>query len=219
MTSRRLHGRQSFPHLGCIVALLLGSALLPARAGEGIDRLTAFFAGQGGIRAEFVQTVEGAAFSQPKRSTGILMMQRPGRFRWEYVTPYQQSIIADGRRLWIYDPDLAQVIVKPVDEALGETPALLLSGGSSWQERFVAAELPEPRDGLRWVQLQPRHAEAGFEVLRLGFGPLFLARMELVDGFGQVTTLQFSAMQENVVLPPQTFQFTAPKGVDVIGQP
>lgn len=199
-----------------MAALLLAA---PLQAGQAIERLNAFFSASGGMRAEFVQTVKGAAFSQPEVSTGTLMMQRPGKFRWDYQTPYQQLIVADGQRLWIYDQDLEQVIVKPLDEALGDTPALLLSGGSSVSERFVVSELPEPRDGLLWVQLLPRQAEAGFQELRLGFGREHLQRMELVDSFGQHTMLEFSRMQENITLPAKSFQFVAPQGVDVVGDP
>jgi len=188
-----------------------------AQAGEGLDRLNAFFNTEGGIRAEFVQTVEGAAFSQPERSSGTLLMQRPGKFRWDYLSPHPQLIVADGQRLWIYDPDLEQVIVKSQNEALGDTPAQLLSGGGLIEERFVVSELNEPRDGLHWVQLLPRQAEAGFEELRLGFDPRFLVEMELVDGFGQVTRLRFSGMEEGITIPADSFEFVPPEGVDVVG--
>lgn len=201
---------------GCLVAVLV-FPLAPVQAGEALERLNAFFTAKGGLRADFVQTVEGAAFSQPEVSGGILMMRRPGRFRWDYQTPYQQLIVADGQRLWIYDQDLEQVIVQPMDEALGDTPALLLSGGSSVSERFVVSELDKSREGLLWVQLLPRQSEAGFQELRLGFGPRYLQRMELVDGFGQLTRLEFSNMQENISLPANSFSFVLPKGVDVLG--
>jgi outer membrane lipoprotein carrier protein len=208
---------KTLPHLRqllWLLVLLVGQA----QAGEAIDRLNAFFNSRGALRADFVQTVSGAAFAQPEVSRGTLLMQRPGKFRWDYQTPYQQLIVADGKRLWIYDPDLEQVIVKPLGEALGDTPALLLSGGSSVSERFVVTELPEPRDGLRWVQLLPRQSEAGFQELRLGFGPRQLQRMELVDGFGQLTTLEFSNLQENVTLPANSFTFVIPSGVDVVDE-
>ena len=196
------------------VCLLAGSA----QAGEAVERLNAFFKHTGAMRAQFVQTVEGAAFAQPEESRGVLLMQRPGKFRWDYQTPYQQQIIADGERLWIYDPDLAQVIVKPLDTALGDTPALLLSGGSSLEERFVITELDKPREGLLWVQLLPRQKDTGFQELRLGFGAQHIERMELVDGFGQVTRLTFSQVEMNgVKLESDTFRFVPPPGVDVVG--
>jgi outer membrane lipoprotein carrier protein len=204
----------------CFFSLLA----LPAQAGKALDRLNAFFADTGAMRAKFTQTVEGGAFSQPKLSTGTLMMQRPGRFRWDYKTPYKQLILADGKRLWIYDPDLMQVVVKPLEVALGDTPALLLSseglGGSrSLQERFVITELNHAREGLYWVQLLPRDKNASFQELQLGFGKRYLRRMILVDGFGQKTTLVFSDIEVNAKVKAGSFQFKPPKGVDVIGNP
>lgn len=203
---------------------LFGMFTVPAQAGKALDRLNAFFADTGAMQANFTQTVEGGAFSQPKLSTGTLMMQRPGRFRWDYKTPYKQLILADGKRLWIYDPDLMQVVVKPLEIALGDTPALLLSseglGGSrSLQERFVVTELNHAREGLYWVQLLPRDKNASFQELQLGFGDHYLRRMILVDGFGQKTTLVFSNINVNAKVKEGTFQFKPPKGVDVIGNP
>lgn len=188
------------------------------QAGEATDRLSAFFAEKGALRADFVQTVQGAAFAQPEESRGVLIMQRPGKFRWDYRQPYQQQIIADGKRLWVYDVDLEQVVVKPMDEALGDTPALLLSGGGSVTDRFDVTELPDQGDGLAWVQLVPKQADTGFSELRLGFDKQDLQRMELRDNFGQITRLAFSHMQRNVDVPPATFHFVPPKGVDVVGE-
>jgi len=168
-------------HAGVV---LLALCALPAYGGEAIDRFNAFFAATGGMRANFVQTVQGSAFAQPEKSSGTLVILRPGKFRWDYRSPYEQQIIADGKRLWIYDADLEQVVVKPMDEALGDTPALLLSGDATATQRFVVHELPEPRDDLLWVQLLPRQKDTGFEELRLGFDAHHLRRMELVDGFG-----------------------------------
>lgn len=204
---------------GWLVALLLGMAAIPLQAGEAVDRLNAFFASEGALRGEFVQTVQDAAFSQPEKSRGTLQMQRPGKFRWDYQSPYQQVIVADGKYLWIYDVDLEQVIVKALDEALGDSPALLLSGGSSLNEGFTVEELFLPQEGLLWVRLLPREAEPSFKELRLAFGPEHLARMELVDGFGQVTRLDFSNMEEGIVLPADTFNFVPPEGVDLVGTP
>jgi outer membrane lipoprotein carrier protein len=192
-------------------------------AGEGMDRLQAFFSEKGAMRAQFVQTVQGAAFAQPGESSGVLTMQRPGKFRWDYQKPYQQQIIADGKNLWIFDVDLDQVVVKPMDEALGDTPALLLSGDGSVSERFDIKELADlegnGREGdLLWVQLSPKQTDTGFQQMRLGFGERHLLKMELVDGFGQTTTMTFSNIEKGLELPADTFRFVPPEGVDVIGQ-
>jgi outer membrane lipoprotein carrier protein len=202
--------------LGWLLILFFGVSL-GAQAGEATDRLKAFFDEQGAMRAHFVQTVQGAAFDQPEESSGVLMMQRPGRFRWDYEKPYKQEIVADGKRLWIYDVDLDQVVVKPMSEALGDTPAMLLSGEGNLEERFQIHELAPTEGGLLWVELIPKQKESGFESLRLAFKGADLARMELTDSFGQVTRLRFSQLERHVHLPPDTFRFVPPKGVDVVG--
>ena len=203
------------------VLLLTSLFASSALAGKAIDRLDAFFSAKGALRADFTQTVEGAAFSQPKVSRGVLMMQRPGKFRWDYRAPYPQLILADGKHLWIYDEDLAQVVVKPLDAALGDTPALLLSSeglsSGSLQQNFFITELSESLDGLYWVQLLPRATESNFQEMTLGFGERHISKMILVDGFGQRTELAFSNVESNAKLPLDSFVFVPPKGVDVIG--
>ncbi len=204
--------------LKCAAGAVLLLLTLPAHAGPAIDRLNAFFAQQGALRAEFVQTVQGAAFAQPEESRGTLLMQRPGKFRWDYTQPYEQQIVADGKRLWIYDVDLEQVVVKPLDQALGDTPALLLSGDGDLAQRFDINELTDRNDGLLWVELLPKQADTGFKAVRLGFDKTSLRSMELVDGFDQVTRLAFANVQTGIKLPADSFVFVPPKGVDVIGR-
>lgn len=201
----------------------------PVHAGTAMDRLNAFLASQGAFKAQFVQTVEGGSFSQPKESRGTLLMQRPGKFRWDYQVPYKQVILADGKRLWLFEPDLDQVVVKPLDVALGDTPALLLSGkglsgkgvdgDDPLEQQFTITESLETREGLYWVTLLPRKQETSFQEVRLGFGEKHLRRMELVDGFGQLTRLEFFGMQSDVNVPAGSFTFVPPRGVDVIGNP
>ena len=188
-----------------------------AQAGVATERMNAFFAAKGGLRATFVQTVQGAAFDQPEISRGTLLLLRPNRFRWDYQEPYRQQIVADGRRLWLYDEDLEQVVVKPLDAALGDTPAMLLSGGGSIEERFTLKELGSRDDGLAWVELTPKQDDTGFEAVRLGFDAHDLRRMELVDGFGQVTRMQFSDVTRDAKISSAAFRFVVPEGVDVIG--
>jgi outer membrane lipoprotein carrier protein len=200
----------------CVTAVLL-LMTLSAYAGPATDRLNAFFAEKGSMRADFVQTVQGAAFAQPEESRGTLLLQRPGKFRWDYTQPYKQQIVGDGQRVWIYDVDLEQVIVKPMDAALGDTPALLLSGGADISERFEISTLTDRADNLQWVQLIPKQKDTGFKEIRLGFGPKHLLGMELVDGFDQVTRLVFSNVKIGESLPKDSFRFVPPEGVDVVG--
>ena len=199
--------------------LVTGSMLLSvsSQAASVTDRLQSFFAEKGSMSADFVQTVQGAAFAQPEESRGTLLLQRPGKFRWDYTQPYKQQIVGDGHRVWIYDMDLEQVIVKPMDAALGDTPALLLSGGVDISERFEISALADHADNLQWVKLIPKQKDTGFKEIRLGFGPKHLQGMELVDGFDQVTRLVFSNVKTGENLPKDSFRFVPPEGVDVVG--
>jgi outer membrane lipoprotein carrier protein len=191
---------------------------MPLLAGGGVERLATFFAEKGSMRANFTQIVQGAAFAQPEESRGILLLQRPGKFRWDYTQPYKQQIVGDGQRVWIYDVDLEQVIVKPMDAALGDTPALLLSGGGNIEDRFELSVLIDRDDNLQWVRLLPKKDDTGFKEIRLGFGPKYLLAMELVDGFDQMTRLTFSNVETGVSLPEDSFRFVPPEGVDVVGK-
>lgn len=198
----------------CCLLLLVAT---PIHADPATERLQAFFAERGVIRADFVQRVQGAAFAQPEESRGKLLMQRPGKFRWDYTQPYEQQIVADGKQLWIYDVDLEQVVVKPLDTALGDTPALLLSGDAGVAERFEVTQLRDRSDGLLWLALKPKRSDTGYNEVRLGFGPRHLRSMELVDGFDQLTRLDFANVEVGASVPADSFVFVPPKGVDVVG--
>jgi outer membrane lipoprotein carrier protein len=157
-----------------------------------------------------------------QQGQGEMMIARPGRFRWEYRRPYEQLIIADGHKLWVYDPELEQVTVKPVDEALGNTPALLLSGVHPLEQDFTVREARAPGDRLHWVELLPKAEDSQFERILLGFSGGQsggqLQQMALHDSFGQVTRLDFENMQRNLPLAPSLFRFEPPAGVDVVGE-
>lgn len=198
--------------IGCLLLLPL-----TVQAASVTERLQSFFAEKGSMRADFVQTVQGAAFAQPEESRGTLLLQRPGKFRWDYTQPYKQEIVGDGQRVWIYDVDLEQVIVKPMDKALGDTPAMLLSGGTDISERFEISALTDRNDNLQWVKLIPKQEDTGFKEIRLGFGPKYLLGMELVDGFDQLTRLVFSNVKTGESVPKDSFRFVPPEGVDVVG--
>ncbi len=146
-----------------------------------------------------------------------MYLQRPGKFRWDYVEPSEQMVVADGKKLWFYDKDLAQANVRDMDATLSSTPAMLLSEGGSVTSGFDVTALP-PADGLDWYQLKPKRADTDFQTVRIGFDKGELARMLLADKLNQVTSLSFSAAHRNVKLAPDLFSFTPPPGVDVIGR-
>src|SRR5690606_6675924 len=138
------------------------------------------------------------------------------RFRWDYRAPYEQVIVSDGVRIWVYDRDLEQVTVRKLDQALSATPAMLLSGEGALTDNFdvIAAE---ERSGVLWVELQPKRDDTDFKSVRLGFAGQHLRYMELADKLGQTTLLEFSDVRRNPSLDAARFVFDVPPGADVIG--
>jgi outer membrane lipoprotein carrier protein len=207
--------------ISLLCALCVYAVSLPfvqsARAASATDRLNDFFKNVKSLRAEFQQTVFDPRMQPTHEAKGTFVMQRPNKFRWSYRQPYEQVIVADGARLWVYDKDLEQVTVKKLDEALGNTPALLLTGGRALTQDFRAKDLAPQADGLQRVELEPIESDTSFSVVRLAFGAGGLELMELVDSFGQTTRLRFTNVRANAATTREEFAFTPPAGVDVIG--
>ena len=190
-------------------------------AGAAEQRLNQFFKQVHSMRADFTQSVISDARSSVEKSQGVLQMQRPGKFHWDYKSPYEQQIVADGKKLWIYDVEMEQVIVKSLDLALGDTPAVLLSGDATITDKFIVTQITENIGGdssLFWLQLVPKQQEASFEKLLLAFSGSNLQIMELKDAFGQITRLTFANLEQNPDINPSVFNFVAPPGVDVIDE-
>ncbi|MBE7427718.1 MAG: outer membrane lipoprotein chaperone LolA [Ideonella sp.] len=194
------------------LALLAGAA---ARA-DSVDLLREFASQVKSARAAFTQTVTSVDGARKKESSGTFEFVRPNRFRFAYDKPFQQLIVADGQKVWLYDADLNQVTVRPLSQALGATPAALLAGGALDKE-FALESLPAA-DGLQWVQATPRAPGGSIQWLRVGFDGSTLAALQIADVFGQRSLLRFSALQQNIELPGSLFEFTPPKGADVIAQ-
>lgn len=200
---------------GCAV-LLSGTA---AAADTGRERLDAFLAETHTLRADFSQALYDENLKPLEESRGRMQIQRPGRFRWDYETPYPQVIVADGANVWIYDSELEQVTIRALGDAVGNTPALLLTSDRPLEESFAVRDLGL-QGALAWVELTPRESEeATFSSVRLGFSDRSLEMMELKDSFGQLTQLSFSGVEKNPQLDETLFSFTPPDGVDVIGKP
>ncbi|WP_305072424.1 outer membrane lipoprotein chaperone LolA [Propionivibrio sp.] len=187
-----------------------------AHAGA-IDKLHRFLETTRTLRADFAQIVVAKNGKRPQQSVGVMMISRPGKFRWQIEKPYSQLLVGDGEKIWMYDPDLRQVTVKKMDAALGSTPAALLVGSNSLEKNFNLRELGE-REGMEWLEATPKSADSGFEKLQLGFSGDELKAMELFDNFGQTTSLAFTNVQLNPALPAAQFRFTPPAGADVIGE-
>lgn len=175
------------------------------------------------LRATFLQTLVDAHGREIDRSTGTLIVSRPGRFRWEIHprgsgSEAGQVMVADGRNLWFLDRDLQQVTVKPVDAALSATPAMLLSGTVDVRKNFTITPAPR-RDGLDWVLVEPHGGEADFRRALMGFDGKDLKRMILDDKLGQTATVNFEHIERNGKVSPEEVSFTPPPDVDVIGTP
>ena len=177
------------------------------------------------LRASFLQTLADAQGREIDRATGTIVVQRPGRFSWE-IHPQSsggaggagQLMVCDGRNLWFFDRDLAQVTVKPVDGALSATPAMLLSGAVDVRRNFTITAAGE-RLGLQWVLVEPHGAEADFREALFGFDKGELKRMILEDKLDQTATVIFDKVERNAPVSAAEVSFTPPKGADVIGTP
>ena len=197
------------------LAVLLSATSAQADA---VDALRDFAREAKSGRASFTQVVTSPDGAKKKSSSGSFEFARPNRFRFAYTKPFEQLIVGDGQKVWLYDADLQQASVRPMDKALGATPAALLAG-ATLEKDFELRALP-PGQGLDWVQATPREKDdnANLQSLRIGFKGKTLAAIELVDGFGQRSLLTFSELVTNLPLAGDTFRFVPPKGVEVLTQ-
>ncbi|MBT9525638.1 MAG: outer membrane lipoprotein chaperone LolA [Rhizobacter sp.] len=198
-----------------IAASLLMFAAVAAHA-DSVDTLREFVRDVKTGQADFTQTVTSPDGLKKKTSSGRFEFSRPNRFRFNYLKPFEQVIVADGQKVWIYDADLNQASSRQFSQALGSTPAALLAGGSLDKE-FDLAPLPA-KDGLDWAEAKPKAKDGSFKSVRVGFRGKQLASIEVVDAFGQRSQLQFNQFAGNVPLNADAFVFKLPKGADLIEQ-
>ena len=183
--------------------------------GASSDLLKSYLQDTTSAKARFAQIVVDKNLKQLQQATGTMQFVRPGKFRWEYDKPYEQTIVGDGAKLWIYDKDLNQVTVRKLDAALGSSPAALLAGSNEIEKAYDITSLGS-QDGLDWLQAIPKSKDTTFERIKLGFGRSGLEAMELRDQFGQSTVIKFASVERNPRISPDVFRFTPPKGADVI---
>jgi outer membrane lipoprotein carrier protein len=198
-----------------LLALLFTAGVAHADA---VDALREFTREAKTGRAAFTQVVTSPDGAKKKSSSGSFEFARPNRFRFFYTKPYEQVIVGDGQQVWLHDIDLQQVTVRPIDQALGATPAALLAG-SALDKDFELKAQPTAQ-GIDWVQATPRTKSdaAGFQSLRVGFKGKALAALELLDNFGQRSLLTFGDVTINVAPTTDAFRFTPPPGVEVLRQ-
>ncbi len=188
----------------------------PAQAEDTpITRLKSFLASSASLAADFKQISFDKSGRPAQNSFGKFYLSRPGKFRWNYQKPFAQEIVSNAGKVWFYDADLEQVTVKQLDDSLGSTPALLLTGEVDIEEKFILQEQGKEDDGMNWVKLSPKNEESGFKYILIGLNGNQLGGMELSDNFGQLTRIYFSNIQLNPKLDEALFNFKAPKGVDV----
>jgi outer membrane lipoprotein carrier protein len=199
--------------------LVLVAAFLACSAHAGArENLDTFTKGLKGLDGRFSQQVFDANGKLKESSSGRVALSAPRLFRWEYVKPYPQLIVADGKKVWVYDPDLEQVTVRPQGVEEQNSPLAALIDPSRLDRDFNVREA-ESKSGLEWLVLTPKQpADASFQNARLGFGAGGLARMEVVDALGQRTEIAFSGWKRNPGFAKSTFSYTPPKGVDVVGE-
>lgn len=202
--------------LRCLAGMALVFAITGSVAGG--DLVSSYFSDLESFQGTFVQSVIDVDGEIIQNSEGKVWIQRPGRFRWDYETPYRQQIVADGKQIWTYDEDLEQATVMEVDEALSSTPAMLLSSYRplaevmDWEQTSSAA-------GTTWYRLVPKQQDTSVEELFIAFEDRELALIRVLDGFGNQTEIGFSDGKRNQLISPERFHFDIPAGTDIIGTP
>lgn len=193
-----------------ILTLLAG----PLLADDPETRLKAALKNMDAVSAEFKQTLRDEEKEIVQQSRGTIELQRPGKFAWTYIEPYEQHIVADGQELWVYDVDLDQVTVKPMDSGLSTAPIMILMKQADVTEQFNVNEVGQ-RQYLYWVELEPHAADLKYTHIYLGIEDNSVRAMELRDQFGRSTQIVFENLRVDVIHDPATFKFTPPPGVDV----
>lgn len=202
-----------------VMSLLLALVSTPAMAADDVlDRLRSFTMDLKSFTADFEQSLYNSDAELVKNDVGELILKRPGRFIWRYAGADGQEFISDGKSIWMFDKELDQVTVNALDDRLGGTPLVLLMGGVPLEDQFNVTTLGES-DGIDWVELIPKDNSTDFESLFIGLNANGLSAMELRDNLGQATQIQFSNLKTDIPLDDKQFNFVAPKGVDVIGEP
>ena len=200
-----------------IAALLSMSSLIAAAEDVPVKQLKAFLSSAKSITADFKQVLINEAGDPLQTSHGLFYLQRPGKFRWDYTKPFQQQIISTSGKVWFYDTDLEQVTVKKLDESVGSTPALLLSGDVPLEDNYNIEQ--QGSDGsMNWVKLVPKSQDSTFKYVLIGLEKGVLSGMQLNDNFGQLTRIYFSNLKVNQPVEANLFEFIAPKGVDVFSE-
>lgn len=215
--SVRIARRKSMWRLAALAmaAGLAGFSSPAALAADAAAQLNAFVKNVRTATGTFTQSTQSSRGQPAPAQSGTFAFERPGKFRWAVEKPYEQLVLSDGKRLYQYDPDLAQVSVRSVGAAIGNAPAQVLFGQGSLEQSFEIEPLAA-KEGLQWLRATPRSAEAGFSYMDMGFDGNLPMRIDILDAFGQTTRVEFTTIVPNPSIPSGQFTFVAPAGVDVI---
>ena len=186
-------------------------------AEQPVQQLQTFLKSSKSLTADFKQVLINEAGNPYQTSYGVFYLQRPGKFRWNYQKPFQQQIVSTSGKVWCYDTDLDQVTIKKLDESVGSTPALLLSGNISLEDNFIMKDQGVEGD-LTWIKLLPKNQDSSFKYILIGLDKGALSGMELSDNFGQLTRIYFSNVILNPAIKASLFEFKAPQGADVFSE-
>ena len=197
-----------------LFTLLLVSLTVQSAEITPAQRLIAFLAKASTLQADFTQVQVDEKGNLGKRSNGVFYLQRPGKFRWNYQKPFNQEIVSAGGKVWFYDKDLEQVTARKLDQAIGSTPALLLTGEVPIEKNFTIQNQSD-EEGIAILKLIPKSEESGFKYVQIGLENDTLVGMELSDNFGQLTRIYFNNLKTGVRIDPALFTFKPPAGVDV----
>jgi len=198
------------------VSLCFAAGVHAQTVGAARAQLDAFAQDLHALTGQFSQALTDINGKSTKTSSGTLALEAPRQFRWDTLTPYKQTIVADGSRLWMYDPELEQVTVRLQSSEEAHSPLTVLTDVKQIDKNFKVTEQGE-HDGLAWLRLNSTGKDPQFDHADLGFDATGLARMTFRDQLGATTDIRFSDWKRNPVLPPATFNFVPPKGADVIG--
>ena len=205
-----------------VASLALSAMLLPSMASaSALDQFKSFVSSTKSAKGEFTQELKksdkGGTTNVTKTSalsSGTFIFARPGKFIWIYQNPYEQTLQADGDKLFIYDKDLNQVTTKKLGDALGSSPAAILFGSNDLEKNFTLKE-GAAKDGVEWLEATPKAKDTTFDHIGIGMKNGVPAAMELRDSFGQTSLLTFTNFTKNPPAPAGGFKFVAPKGADV----
>jgi len=204
--------------MACMQRVLLTTVfcLAPALSEAGArNQIQDFVATVQAATGHFKQyTIDAQGKTRPAQS-GTFSFQRPGRFKWAVKQPYEQLIVSDGREVFQYDPDLNQVTVRQVDQAIGASPAAILFGSGKLEDSFNVSEQAD-HDGLQWLLAEPRSADTGFTQVEIGLQENRPVRIILLDAFGQKTHVELSGVEPVADLHNEAFRFTPPTDTDVV---